>query len=330
VRLFLALLVTTIGAAIAAALIALYGAADIGTAIRGAGWGVLALVAFHLVQTVFSALAWRSLLPHQGCATMLHLRWIREAVNALLPVAQIGGEVVGARLLRARGVTLAAAGASVTVDLTLEMMSQIVFTLLGLALLIRGAQQLEVTHWLLDGTIVAAGVCLIFLLAQRLGFLQLVERVLLRLSSRAGWSVLGEVHGLHAAIVSLYRRPMCLCQGFMHHMISWLLGGFEVMLAFYLLGVPVGFGDALVIESLGQAMRAAGFAVPGALGVQEGGTILVCGLVGMGPQAAIELSLLKRIREVALGIPGLLVWQLVERRLMLRRGRTAARPQELP
>ena len=58
-------------------------------------------------------------------------------------------------------------------------------------------------------------------------------------------------------------------------------------------------------------MRALGFAVPGALGVQEAGNILVCGWVGIGPQVAIELSLLKRIREVALGIPGLLAWQFL-------------------
>jgi hypothetical protein len=69
--------------------------------------------------------------------------------------------------------------------------------------------------------------------------------------------------------------------------------------------------------------------VPGALGVQEGGNILVCGLVGIGPQAAIELSLLKRIREVALGVPGLLAWQIFEGRLALRRTRTAPRPSEL-
>jgi putative membrane protein len=326
VRLFLTFLVTAGGAAVAVALIALYGAGDIGAAIHGAGWGLLVFVAFHLVQTLFSGLAWRALLPQQRCTTMLWLRWIREAVNALLPVAQIGGELVGARLLRARGVTVAAAGASVTVDLTLEMMSQIAFTLLGLVLLVRVPQQVEATRWIAEGTLAAAGVVVLLLIAQRLGVVHLIERVLVRLSSRAGWSALGEVRGLHAAIATLYRRPARLCLGFMHHLISWLLGGIELMLALYLLGVPVDLGDALVIESLGQAVRAVGFAVPGALGVQEGGNVLVCGLVGIGPQAAIELSLLKRIREVALGVPGLLAWQFVEGRLALRRRRAAARP----
>lgn len=318
-----ALFGTAAGAAIAIALIRLYGTADIDTAICGVGWGLLALVAFHLLQTVFSALAWRALLPQQRLATMLRLRWIRESVNTLLPVAQIGGEVVGARLLRARGMSLAAASASVTVDLTLGIASQIVFVLLGLALLARGSQPLEVTRSIVEGAILAGVMVFLFLVIQRGGVLHVVERILVRLSSRTGWSALGEVGGLNAAIASLYRRPAHLGLSFVHHLISWMLGGIEVMLALYLLGVPVDLGDALVIESLGQAIRSLGFAVPGALGVQEGGYILVCGLVGIGPQTAIELSLLKRIREVALGVPGLLAWQFVEGRLALPRKRAA-------
>ena len=86
------------------------------------------------------------------------------------------------------------------------------------------------------------------------------------------------------------------------------------MAALFVLGHPVGLRSALIIESLGQAFRSLGFAVPGALGVQEGGLILVCGLLGIGPQGAIELSLLKRVRELALGIPALAAWLWIERR----------------
>lgn len=84
------------------------------------------------------------------------------------------------------------------------------------------------------------------------------------------------------------------------------------MLALYFVGVSVDFREGLIIESLGQAFRAVGFAIPGSLGVQEGGFIIACGLFGVSPQAAIQLSLLKRIREVALGIPALIAWQIVE------------------
>src|SRR5437870_3708533 len=90
------------GTAIAVALVIFYGIADITQAIADAGWGVLAVVVFHFVQMIFSAWAWRTVLPRAsapGLPRMMGFRWIREAVNALLPVAQIGGEFVGARLL---------------------------------------------------------------------------------------------------------------------------------------------------------------------------------------------------------------------------------------
>jgi putative membrane protein len=284
---------------------------------------VLAVIAFHPVQMLFSSLAWQALLPPPPVPRLLAfigLRWIREAVNNLLPVAQIGGEVGGARLLRQRGVPLGASGASVTVDLTMEMMTQIIFTLLGLALLIPGLHEPRVVPWAIGGIGLAVVIVVVFISAQRFGLFHLVERGLIRLAERgSAWSSLGEIAGLHRSITALYASPGRLAWACGYHMISWLLGGLEVMLALHLVGVSVDLREGLIIESLGQALRAVGFAIPASLGVQEGGYVLVCGVLGISPQAAIELSLLKRIREVALGVPALIVWQLVEARRLVDR-----------
>jgi len=77
----------------------------------------------------------------------------------------------------------------------------------------------------------------------------------------------------------------------------------------------VGFAlaYALLLESLGQAIRGAGFAIPGALGIQEGGYLLLAPVVGLQPGAAIALSLAKRSRELLLGLPGLLYLRLASR-----------------
>ena len=314
----------SLGLALALALGGYYGFAEIASGLGDAGWGIVAVIAFHPLQMVFSALAWRSLVPTHPTPRLVAVgiaRWIREAVNNLLPVAQIGGEFVGARLLRQSGVPLAAGGASVTVDLTMEMMSQIGFTLLGLALLVPSLHEPRIVPWAIGGTALAGGVVILFIAAQRSGFFHLVERGLVRLAVRAGWSSLGEITGLHSAIVALYAAPARLGRAFGYHLLSWLLGGLEVMLALHFVGVAVDFREGLIIESVGQALRAVGFAIPASLGVQEGGYVLACGLLGISPQAAIELSLLKRIREVALGVPALALWQFVEtRRLVGRSG----------
>ena len=52
--------------------------------------------------------------------------------------------------------------------------------------------------------------------------------------------------------------------------------------------------------------------VPGAVGVQEGGLILLCGLFGIPAQSALALSLIKRAADLAVGGPGLIAWQVLE------------------
>jgi putative membrane protein len=312
---FSAALAVLAGLAFAIALIVANDAGAIGRAILAAGWGILAVVALHLPQTLFSALGWRALVAESGApgrATFFALRWIREAVNALLPVAQIGGEFVRARLLALRGISLKTAGASVTVDLTMEMASQVVLTLLGIALLFIDMRDPTIGHWLIGVVVVAAAVGAGFAMAQMLGLFRLFERALIRFGDRVGWRSLSGIAGLHDAIVQLYREPKRLWSSGSYHFLSWLLGTLETFAALQVLGIEAGWREAVIIESLGQAVRAAGFAVPSALGVQEGGYIVICGLLGISPQQALELSLLRRIREIVLGVPGLIAWQRLE------------------
>ena len=326
-----AILSTLVGLAITGALVMMYGGAEIATSIANAGWGILLVIAMHFPQSYFSGLGWRTVVASPQVPSRLSflgLRLIREGVNALLPVAQIGGEFVGARLTALRGVALNKAGAAVTVDLTLEMLSQVIFTLLGLGLLMANPDSMGTVHWIVGGVLAALGIVAAFILAQRLGLFLLLENALLRLARRQNWKGLEDVAGLHLAIVELYKSPRRLVLGTGHHLMSWLLGALEVWAALYVVGVPIDLREALIIESLGQAIRALGFAVPGALGIQEGGFILVCGLLGIGPQSAIELSLLKRIRELALGVPGLMAWQWIEGRRLT--GAASPKVEETP
>ena len=61
-------------------------------------------------------------------------------------------------------------------------------------------------------------------------------------------------------------------------------------------------------------MRAAGFLVPGAIGVQEGGFIALCAIYAIPGPTALALSLVKRLPEIVLGIPGLGIWHWLEAR----------------
>ncbi len=310
------------GLGLAAWLLHSYGVRDVIALFAHAGWpGLLAIVSFHLVQSAASAAGWRSIsvafARAPGWPVFLLLRLIREGVNNLLPVAQIGGQVVAARLLAAQGMALSGAIATTVADLTLEMITQILFTLLGLGLLVATIGG----HGVVDAVLVGSGIAVAlaggFLGAQWFGGGHVLQWAVLRLGDLLGWDGTAQVSGLQEALRACYRQPGAVLRGTVWHALSWLLGGAEVCLILYVLGHSMGLGAGLVaglvIESLGQALKAAGFIVPGALGVQEGGYIVICGLFDVAPETAIALSLAKRLREVALGLPSLVIWHRLER-----------------
>ena len=283
-----------------------------------AGWlGVAAVAVIHVPQLWLSGAAWRAVTGSTSAKVSLGLwvmlRWIREAVNNLLPVAQVGGELVGARLLHKRGLRLATALAGAVGDLTVELVTQIAFTLLGLALLLFTVGDSSIAR-LMTGVLAVSIVAAVgFIVAQRAGLAHLVEIGMIRIGRMMGWNF-GEEPGMHAALIAIYDRRLRLLSAAGYHFSSWLIGGIEVCVALHLLGDDVDLPTGMVIESLGQAIKSFGFAVPGALGVQEGGYILVCGVYGLSPEVAIALSLVKRLREILLGVPALAAWQWFEAR----------------
>lgn len=312
-----------VGGAAVIGLVAWFGARTIGSEVWHAGWAIPATVVLHVVQLWLSAAAWRLVVGKP--AVTLRIRWIRESVNSLLPVAQLGGNLVGIRLLMQRGISGALAGAGTTLDLTIEAMTQFLFTIAGIAAI--GAIGLDdgrtLGDWAawLDGGLALMAVGLIgFVAAQRAGLMRLVEYLALAIGRFFPSISVEGVRGLHAELMRLQQNRGALLRATCLHLCAWSLGVAETWLALVAMGVETSLAEALVIESLGMAVRSAGFAIPGALGVQEGGFILVCGLFGIPADDAIALSMLKRVRELVVGVPGLIVWQWGEGRRLWARG----------
>ncbi len=276
-----------------------------------AGWVLPATAAVFTGQLALASLAWRLSLGGAGItrAAMFRLRWIREGINALLPVAQLGGPVVGARLLVRLGVSPPLATAGTVLDVTLEAVAQLLFTLGGMAVLLATRRSQAWLPWVGGGLVATLLGVTAFVILQRLGGLRLVESLLGRLARRypamARWSI----GGAHDWLMARQSDHRAMAEATVLHLLSWALGGAEVWIVLWALGHPVTALDSVVIESLGMAARSAGFAVPGAVGVQEGGFVLVCGLFGVPAESALALSLLKRLREILVGVPALLAWQ---------------------
>jgi len=321
----------TAGLALLIGLIAYQGADEIAAALAMAGWSLIIVALFHLLPMIFNTLGWRVLFrTGEGPAfgQLLRARWISESINALLPVAQVGGDVVKARLIMRHGITGATAGASVIADLTIGLFAQALFTLMGLFLLAYHFGDGAHAWWLLTGVIISMALFASFYVAQRLGLFSGLAHVIERLCSACSgvvWTGLtGSARSMDAAVNSMYRRGPSVSLCGMWRLLGWMSGAGEVWLALYFMGQPVSPWEALLLESLGQAVRATAFLVPGALGVQEGGFVLLGAMLGLGPEISLALSLIKRVRELALGLPGLVAWQFSSGRSLWQRRRAGA------
>jgi uncharacterized membrane protein YbhN (UPF0104 family) len=104
-------------------------------------------------------------------------------------------------------------------------------------------------------------------------------------------------------------------QSILLHLLAWAIGAAEIAIVLACIGVEgVTLAEVLVIEALAQAIKSAAFPIPSGLGVQEGGFVVVGALFGIDAGTAIALSLAKRVPDVVLGLPALLVWQNLEAR----------------
>jgi putative membrane protein len=315
-----AALLAICGIVLATVLVAREGLGAVLGALAAAGLGVVWSSLLHLVPMALSARAWQLLLPtgrRPSLPFLAWLVWVREAVNGLLPVARVGGEIASARLLVLSGVPGAPAVASVMVEVTVGLATQLAFTVAGVALLAARHPAGELVRTVSFGVAAAVPVIAVLALVQRAGLFGRVAAVARAIAGRRLQGLASGAPRLDAAVDALYRRRGSLlgCAGW--QLAGWAAGAGEVWLFLAFMGAPIGPAEALAVEAVVQALSSAAFFVPAALGVQEGAFLAVGTAVGLAPQAALALALARRARDVMLFVPALAAWQLAEGRRAL-------------
>jgi putative membrane protein len=313
------LLLMALGIAVTVWLVIVNSSADVLQSFVAVGWGLLGVVLVRATMVATNGVAWGLLLAKPAgvrISVFVLLRWIREAINVLLPVVNVGGEMAAARVLTFWRVPIPVAVAGVLTDVLLQTVAQALFALAGALLLMR-----LVGLSLLPPVLLGIAVALLalggFYLAQRHGGLRLVDRAIAAASKRlvSGHRVLN-LH-LHETMQTVWRRRSRVLIGLLVHLLAWSIGTFEVWIALRFMGQEVSLQQAMIIESLGAAISSAAFFIPGSWGVQEAGYIVVGHMLGVPTQSALALSFAKRVPDLALGIPGLLVWHFLEARRLL-------------
>ncbi|SMG03133.1 lysylphosphatidylglycerol synthase domain-containing protein [Burkholderia singularis] len=317
-----------LGIAILIALLLHDGAADVVHVIGRAGFALLWLVPFHGLPLLLDAHAWRLLLDKR--APLPFLWWIatvREAVNRLLPVVGVGGEIVGIRLARWRVPDASRVTASVIVEVLVTVAVQYAFAALGLVMLLAGTQRGVGAHTIGVALVLSLPMpVLAFVLMRRGGVFHAIERFAGRLLGDSHRLLQG-VDGkrLDVDIDALMSRAGLLFRAFFWQLAGYVVGALEIYWALALLGHPVSLGGAVAIEAMTQAVRHAAFMVPGGLGVQEATVVLLAQMFGVDRETALSLALVKRVRELVFGALALGSWQLVELSRTRRRIRSHAR-----
>jgi len=304
-----------VGFALAVWLAAAVGVHSIASAMFAVGWGgFVALCASGATLFVVLGAAWFALVPPHEKKRFANFVWsraVRECAGELLPFSQLGGIVIGARALTLRGIGGSLAFASSIVDVTVEMVAQIVFVLVGLVFLLTVARHVpasaSLTRNVAVGVVAAAIAAALLFMFQQQGVAAMARWIGRRVPRTGVW--LGD---FQESLASIHASPARLAVSLAMHLCGWLGTALWAWFALYLIGRRISFPFVFTIEAILCAIRSVAAVVPGAIGVQEVSYALIGPLLGVAPSAAIALSLLKRARDVALGLPVLLVWQFAE------------------
>jgi len=318
--------IAALGAALALYLVAFVGIGAVLSAAVAVGWSGFAILCLYaLALFLVLGLAWQVLLPDSrrpSVWVLVGARMVRDAATEVLPFSQLGGIVFGARAAILKGVAPAVAFASTVVDVTTELLAQIVFVAVGLAILIVLGPRTPFAASLTTGAIVglsaAAVGCGLFFALQRHS-LWVTGKLAARLLRGAG-----EVSAAVAATFDeIHRSPARIGLSSALHLAGWIASAIGTWIAFRLIGTRVGVLPVVAIEGLISAARSMAVFIPNALGVQEAAYAVLAPLFGVGAEFGLAVSLLKRARDIALGVPILLVWHAAEGQRALARGPTS-------
>ena len=312
-----------IGLVIMTALVVSEGVMDIADLLTSTGWVLLLVPAIWFPTVLMNARCWQLLFRADRAPTFFqafYAQWMGRAVNTLLPVASIGGEVVKARVLVLWGIDAKHAAASAVVDKTVQVITVIVWGVAGVSLLAMMALDNQLVISALIGmALLGAGVAG-FLVVQRAGIFGIAAKSAHKvIKTDFVGGLVEKADEVDRIVRELYRNRVRLTAAVSWRLAALILQSGEVWLAAYLLGYPISIVEALMLKSLSSTLSDAAFVVPNSYGVQEGAFVLLGGLIGLSAEVSLAISLAIRIRELIIDVPGLVFWQHAEGRAIFRR-----------
>lgn len=299
------------------------GAVEVIHLLLASGWSLLWLPLVWLPNFIPATQGWRMLFnsrqrPEFGHALLA--MWMGRAVNNLLPVATIGGEIAKARLISLWGIKGIDAAASVMVDKVVQAISVAIWGLIGVCSLFYLSKDNDLAFYAFIGFVILILGAIGFLLLQRAGLLGNLAGLGGKLIKTDAWEGISfNAREIDAAILEIYTNKTHICLAIIYRTLGLALMTTEVWLACYLLGHPISILEAIMLKSLTASLSDVAFIIPNGYGIQEGAYILVGSLVGLDANTALAVSLAIRIRDLLFDPAGLMTLHQIESRQFSKR-----------
>ncbi len=268
-------------------------------------WAPFVLVPY-LVVYVVDCLAWVQTLPNAGRHisfwTLLRIRWCGESLNNLIPSGHVGGEAVKVLLLRGYGISAADGATAAVVSKSAQTLAQLLFIILASLLFAfsdRADAALRAALLLLCtvGFLAVGGLFWVQTLGVFRMLISLADR--LRIKSRRLEARRARLLEIDNMIIGFYRRdPRQFYRSTLFYFAGWALDAIEIYLVAHLLGIPVSWSQAIVVEAFTGIAKILGMWVPGSLGIQESGIILSGRIVGLPDTLCGAYAVIRRFREL--------------------------------
>ena len=294
--------------------VAQLGPAKVWQVIAGLGASAPLVLVPYFVVYIVDCLAWSQTLPSSKppFLTRFRIRWAGESVNNLVPTAYVGGEAAKVMLLRPYGISAHDGTVAAVVSRTGQTVAQLFFIVGASAVFFQLANdqpklRLGILFILVGGVV---GVGLLFC-AQKIGFFKMFWAIagalpfrLSRLEARKA-----KLLELDQTIFGFYRKHTAkFYRSTALYLCGWMLDTLEIYLVAHLLGLPVTWPQALVMEAFTGVAKVLGMWLPGSLGVQESGIILIGKLVGLPDPFVAAYALIRRARELTFAGIGMLLF----------------------
>lgn len=229
------------------------------------------------------------------------IRMQAQAVNLIVPMASVGGEILRSAILSKQTGQTAGTTSAVILDKIADSAAGVLFALLGVLLALSQGIDSSPTTTIVLASMSALSVLLVPFALRMLG------------------SHLGQRESrLALSLAPILDTPGLISVGFYRalawHMAERILMAGEIYLAMLAAGIFAGPIDVLFITAILTAYSLVFFFVPGQVGAIEAGIISAFASLGLPTSTGLTIALVRRARQLFVIAAAMLLWGIRSRR----------------